>query len=77
MPFFKKRLYIALIFGFAFAVCLELFALSTSRWGYTVAMPLIPYLKVGVSPSLQLGVTALLTYFLVLKKWSVTKITSA
>ncbi|MEK7208472.1 MAG: hypothetical protein AAB699_02900 [Patescibacteria group bacterium] len=38
-----------------FAVLLEKWGLSTGRWNYADAMPLIPLLNVGLTPAIQLG----------------------
>lgn len=38
-----------------FAVGLEEWALATGRWVYTGAMPIIPLLGVGLTPTIQLG----------------------
>ncbi|HBV01582.1 MAG TPA: hypothetical protein DEF00_04340 [Candidatus Taylorbacteria bacterium] len=50
----RKRwiLYLALVI---FAVLLEKWALMTGRWAYTDAMPIIPFLDVGLTPAIQLG----------------------
>ena len=40
---------------FIFAVLLEKWALGTGRWVYADAMPIIPFLDVGLTPALQLG----------------------
>lgn len=57
----QKRLWLAFIVGLVFALGLELFALKTGRWAYNSLMPIIPIMKVGLSPTLQLG---LINYFL-------------
>lgn len=43
-----------------FAIGLEMWALTTGRWIYTDVMPIIPFLSVGFTPTIQLG---LLGYF--------------
>ena len=53
--FFKKRLWLSLAIGIIFAVPLEIFALQTGRWQYNSLMPIIPFLNVGLTPSIQLG----------------------
>ncbi len=53
--FFKKRLWLSLVIGIIFAVTLEIFALQTGRWQYNSLMPIIPFLNVGLTPSIQLG----------------------
>ncbi|OJI08874.1 MAG: hypothetical protein COX02_01485 [Candidatus Vogelbacteria bacterium CG22_combo_CG10-13_8_21_14_all_37_9] len=51
----QKRLWLAFVIGVVFALALELFALQTGRWSYNSLMPIIPLLKVGLTPTLQLG----------------------
>lgn len=38
-----------------FAILLEKWALGSGRWVYADAMPLIPFLGVGLTPTIQLG----------------------
>ncbi len=52
-----------------FALVLEWWALSTGRWAYNELMPIVPVLKVGLSPLLQLGLTGVIAYELTLKKY--------
>jgi len=56
--FFETHLWILILIAFIFAVGLERFALATNRWRYKPAMPIIPFLAVGVTPSIQLGLIA-------------------
>ena len=46
-----------------FSIGLEMWALETGRWAYSNAMPLVPFLNIGLTPTIQLGV---LGYFSVL-----------
>ena len=41
-----------------FAILLEVYALNTDRWAYTAIMPLVPLLKTGLLPTVQLALTA-------------------
>ncbi len=50
----RWMLYCALVM---FAILLEHWALLTGRWVYADSMPLIPVLKVGISPVIQLTMT--------------------
>ena len=50
--------------GIAFAVLWEMLALKLGVWGYNSLMPVIPVLKVGLSPALQLGITSYLAVLL-------------
>lgn len=45
--------------GLSIAVLLEIWALHTNRWAYTAAMPLVPLVHVGVTPTVQLALTGL------------------
>lgn len=57
VPWPRARPWLMLAVGVFFAVMLEVWALKTGRWEYTVFMPLVPFLEVGLSPTLQLGAT--------------------
>lgn len=50
----KKDIVILAIIGFFVAVGIEWRALLFDRWAYADAMPIIPYLKVGLTPILQM-----------------------
>lgn len=50
--------------GLAIGVIIELFALTTGRWTYTEAMPLVPGLRVGLWPVLQMTILPGLTFFI-------------
>ncbi|MDO8594436.1 MAG: hypothetical protein Q7R93_02895 [bacterium] len=54
-------LYVALVI---FAVILEKWALVTGRWVYSDVMPIIPYLQIGLTPVIQLGVLAYMSLWL-------------
>lgn len=54
---------------FLFSVLLEKWALASNRWAYTDAMPLIPYLWVGLSPTLQLALTGFFAFWFANKNW--------
>jgi hypothetical protein len=66
LSFLRKRLWIAFVVGVAFATCLEWFALATARWEYTSAMPIIPFIHTGLTPTIQLGLIAWVVYSIVL-----------
>lgn len=54
------------VFGFLIALGVEYKAFVLGRWAYTSAMPVIPYLHVGLSPILQM--TILLPFAVYLTK---------
>lgn len=46
-----------------FAVGLEVWALGGGRWAYTSAMPLVPFIRVGLTPTIQLALLAYASYW--------------
>ena len=64
-PFFflpKRWQWGIFLLGFVIAVGIEWWALQTGRWAYTSAMPIIPFLSVGLTPALQLGLLGLASF---------------
>ena len=49
-----KNLFVVIIIGLVLAILIEKYALATGRWEYNSAMPIIPLLKVGLTPVLQM-----------------------
>ena len=43
--------------GLVWAIALELWAQNTGRWAYAAAMPIIPFLNIGLTPAIQLALT--------------------
>lgn len=66
ISFLRKRLWIAFVVGVSFAICLEWLALATARWEYTSAMPIIPLIHTGLTPTIQLGLIAWVVFSAVL-----------
>src|SRR3989344_6177580 len=64
IPFLKKRKWLSLVFGILIAIGMEWYALSTGRWSYNSLMPIIPFINTGLTPTLQLGVLAYITFYL-------------
>ncbi len=64
IPLLRKRFWIAVVVAVGFAVGLERYALSTSRWMYTDSMPVIPILGSGLTPTIQLGLLAALSFYI-------------
>lgn len=64
----KSRDYILLaVLGFFIALFVEYKALALGRWFYLPAMPIIPFLKVGLSPILQMTLLLPLSVFIASK----------
>ena len=53
--FSRKYFWSAICIAVLFAIGLERFALETSRWAYTDAMPIVPIIHTGLTPTIQLG----------------------
>lgn len=51
----KNKSWLIIFFGVIFAILNEWYGLSTSRWAYGSLMPIIPFLQVGLTPTIQLG----------------------
>ncbi|MBU6431595.1 MAG: hypothetical protein KGJ58_04595 [Patescibacteria group bacterium] len=62
IPYFKLRLWYSLFIGFFAATSLEIYALKTGRWKYNGFMPIIPIIKTGLTPTIQLGLLSYLIY---------------
>jgi len=63
----KKDIIILVVIGFLIAVGIEWRALLFGRWAYADAMPIIPYLKVGLLPILQMTLLLPLSMYLTKK----------
>lgn len=68
--FLRKRLWLAFAIGVVFAIGLEWWALETGRWAYTPAMPIIPFIGTGLTPTIQLGLIA----YLIFKKFKLSTV---
>ena len=51
----RKKLWISFILLVLLAIGIETWALETGRWAYKDIMPLIPIIKIGLTPTIQLG----------------------
>lgn len=53
-----------ILIGFGTAIFVERQALALGKWFYAPAMPIVPFLGVGLTPFIQLPIMALLIYSL-------------
>lgn len=60
----KRDIIILVIIAFFWAVGIEQHTLLFGRWTYTDAMPIIPYLKVGLTPVLQMILLLPISFYL-------------
>ncbi len=58
----KLELLSIIFFGFLLAVAVEKYALVNSMWAYNSLMPVLPWLKVGLTPVLQLMLIPIVTW---------------
>ena len=64
--FFKRKKWLIIPICLIISILIEIYALGTSRWAYDYGMPIIPYLNVGITPVLQLGIIGYLTYIFII-----------
>lgn len=62
----RRRLWLIVPIGVALAVWIELYALGAGRWSYNDLMPLVPFVHVGLTPTVQLALLGWGTYWYVL-----------
>lgn len=58
----KNNSWLIIVMGIIIAVFNEWYGLSTGRWMYNSLMPVLPIIKVGLTPTLQLGLLAYISY---------------
>ncbi len=68
-----KSILFLLIIGAFIAIGIEKWALITDRWDYMYSMPIIPVIKVGLTPVLQMMLLPI-TSFYMLSKIKITKV---
>lgn len=52
----KNKTWLIIIIGVIVAVFNEWYGLNTGRWEYNSLMPILPIIKVGLTPTIQLAV---------------------
>ncbi len=55
LPSLKNQSWMIII-GIIIAILNEWYGLGTGRWAYNELMPIIPIIKTGITPTLQLGI---------------------
>jgi len=61
----SKRYVFIIISAFTISYLIEKWALVTGRWQYGAHMPIVPWLNIGLTPFVQLGLIGCLVYYLV------------
>ena len=54
--------------GLIVAIVIEIWALQTGRWEYDSLMPIIPIIKTGLTPTIQLAITAYIVDKIIYKR---------
>ena len=62
LSFLRNKIWFIFFIGIAVAILNEWYGLSTGRWIYNDIMPIIPIIKTGLSPTLQLGLLGYLSF---------------
>ncbi len=60
ISFFSKRIWILFFIATVVAISNEWYGLGTHRWIYNMYMPIIPFVHVGLTPTMQLGILGVL-----------------
>lgn len=63
----RKYRSLIVVIGVVVAIGTEVWALGTGRWAYNAYMPIIPFLSVGLTPAVQLGLLGYVSYLLTLR----------
>ncbi len=58
----KDKSWLIIIIGIIIAILNEWYGLSTGRWMYNELMPIIPIIKTGLTPTIQLGILGYVVY---------------
>jgi hypothetical protein len=61
----RFQVWCVLAIGLMMGVVIEYWAIYTERWAYAPAMPLVPFLHIGLSPTVQLALTGAASYLFV------------
>ena len=54
----KDKLWLLVLIAVAYAIGLEMWAIGIGQWAYKDSMPIIPIIKTGLTPTIQLGLLA-------------------
>ena len=65
--FNPKSVFLVLLLGFIISVLIEVDALAKGKWAYNNLMPIIPFIRIGLSPVLQMLILPLIVFSAVKK----------
>lgn len=61
-PALKRQNWVIILVLFIISIGIEYYALGTGRWAYNTLMPIIPFLSVGLTPAIQLGLLGYISF---------------
>ncbi len=62
------RVLLVVSMGFLITWVFELYAISSGRWAYSSAMPVIPFINIGLSPVLQMTILPPFLLFIIIRR---------
>lgn len=62
MSSLRNKSWMIIVIGTIVSILNEWYGLETGRWVYNELMPIIPIIKTGITPTLQLGILGYVTY---------------
>ncbi len=62
-----KPILFLVVIGMLISIGIEKWALATLRWHYAYNLPIIPIIKVGLTPVLQMMILPVTTFYILLK----------
>lgn len=62
IPTLSRWPWLIIVVGIIIAVGIEWWALGAGRWAYKDIMPIIPFLDIGLTPTIQLGLLGYIAY---------------
>lgn len=62
IPRLSEHPWLIIVFGVLISLAIEYWALVSGRWAYNEMMPIVPVLRTGLTPTVQLGLLGYLSY---------------
>ena len=62
LPQLKNKSWLIILAGIVVSIFIEYWGLGTGRWAYNSLMPIIPFLGIGLTPTIQLGLLGYLSF---------------
>jgi hypothetical protein len=62
LPHLKNKSWLIILAGIVVSIFIEYWGLGTGRWAYNSLMPIIPFLGIGLTPTIQLGLLGYVSF---------------